>query len=218
MEIKLEMKCPIASLILLAGIYLAGCSLTQPVPSATVPPAASTPLRATATITRTPRPTPLPTYTRTATATISPSPTPVPEGIFALKFYPPTAMRYDPQTWRDRSEYDNSAMMVNHLQARNLKTCTIGPMGPSGFFPLPDKTIQLGENSFGVTLLDPAETADPQKQTAVYINSGLLADYAIVLAVTADQAQWAACQPLAEEVLATLHLAPGNGPSMLTPP
>lgn len=203
------MKIQNMCLILLAVIGLAACSPPDPV-SPTALPSDTTALPVvTATVTRTLRPTPLPTYTLTSTLLPTLTPTVVPEGTFALKFYPPTVLNYDPQTWVDRSEYDNVDRMINFLQARNLGSCTVSVMGPSGFGPPTDNQVVLGKNEFSVATLDETDSTIADRLSAAYFQYGVLEDYTIVLMVTASRAEWVACQSMAEEVLESLHLASG---------
>lgn len=95
------------------------------------------------------RPTPL-QPTRPATATPTVASTQPPEGVFALQFYPPLVLEYDTAVWNDASEYNNPVMMVNYLQHREMPSCSIGVMGPSGFYPAPMQRQIVGEIEYDV--------------------------------------------------------------------
>jgi hypothetical protein len=133
--------------------------------------------------------------------------TPVPPGVFLLKFYPPLVMAYDMMLWTDESQYENQAKMINYLQAQNIETCTVGPIGPSGFYPYPDETVQLNEVRYQVKTL---ERPNIGVITTYYFEDNSLSgyDYDIgipVLEIQASPGEWKQCITQAEEVLATLH-------------
>ena len=186
------------------SFMISGCA-RQPAPN---PGTLVTPFNgATASVTSTISPTKPPTVTVTATSTL------VPAGVFALKFYPPLIMNYDFSVWKDESQYDNNSMMVNFLQAQNLSTCMIGPIGPSGHFPSPDAIIMLGKIHYefssmqssvdgmmiGVYIVD--SSVDPSQTLPGYDSIHGLPK----LNVIANALEWEQCKDLAEGVLATLH-------------
>ena len=186
------------------SFMISGCA-RQPAPN---PGTLVTPFNgATASVTSTISPTKPPTVTVTATSTL------VPAGVFALKFYPPLIMNYDFSVWKDESQYDNNSMMVNFLQAQNLSTCMIGPIGPSGHFPSPDAIIMLGKIHYefssmqssvdgmmiGVYIVD--SSVDPSQTLPGYDSIHGLPK----LNVIASALEWEQCKDLAEGVLATLH-------------
>lgn len=69
---------------------------------------------------------------------------------FELYFYRPLVVDYDPEVWEDRSEPENTEMMVNYLQHRQLESCTIGVRGPSGFYPEDMQEVTLGDITYQV--------------------------------------------------------------------
>ncbi|MEJ2707018.1 MAG: hypothetical protein P8074_05325 [Anaerolineales bacterium] len=133
--------------------------------------------------------------------------TPVPTGVFTLMYYQPLIMEYDSSEWRDDSQYTNSDTIVNYLQSRKLETCTIGTMGPSGFFPLPDEIVQLGDVEYQVK----TNKDIPKDSVFVYyFENNSLAGYnydngIAVLVVQASLGEWNNCISNAEKILATLH-------------
>lgn len=137
------------------------------------------------------------------------TPTPVPAGMFALAFYPPLIVNYDPSEWKDESRYADNKSMTNFLQARRLSTCTIGVQGPTDFNgPQPEFVLErLGDIRYSVIFLG----EDPQSVvSAWYIEDQSLADYNYaaglpIFAVQASASEWDACKALAEKVLFTLH-------------
>lgn len=153
-----------------------------------------------------------------ATATLPPtaaplaSPTPAstqpPEGIFALKFYPPLVLEYDPTAWSDASEYNNPLMMVNFLQHRALQSCSIGVMGPSGFYPSPMQPQTVGEIEYDTFRQEGVQSGQTNiyyfaldaSLTEIHNTAGIP-----ILVVQAYPAEIDLCQADAEIVLATLR-------------
>jgi hypothetical protein len=136
------------------------------------------------------------------------TPTPLPPGIFALKFYPPLIMSYDPSVWMDKSRYTDYKFMVNYLQASNLKTCQIGVVGPSGNFPADAKPVWVGKVEYFYSL---SEVGTPGMTGALYIENQSLSkfDYTDglpVLMITASKPEWDRCKVLGEVVLSTLRV------------
>jgi hypothetical protein len=133
--------------------------------------------------------------------------TPVPPGVFVLEFYPPLVMDYDITLWTDESQYENQAKMINYLQAQNLDTCTIGPIGPSGFYPSPDEIVQLNGVRYQVKTL--ADTPHGFVSTFYFKDaslSGYDSDTRIpVLELLANPDELKQCKNRAEIVLANLH-------------
>lgn len=142
----------------------------------------------------------------TFTDTITPSPTLPPAGVFAIKFYPPLVLDYPTELWLDKSEYDNPQMMVNYLQNKELKTCTIGPMGASGYYPENMKDITLGNIHYQV-LLD-QKTTDGKAVSYYFANIAVENEGGIPhFAVLSSQTEAKKCKAAAEEVFATLSQA-----------
>lgn len=139
--------------------------------------------------------------------------TPVPTGVFALLFYPPLIMNYDPSMWKDESQYIDRSVMVNYLQAKNLTTCTIGVQGPTDFNdPLSSEIILLDGINFSI--LSFSETSSDFVNRAYLADQSLVgfdyANYGLpVFWISAKSTEWNECQEFAEEVLATLH-SPSN--------
>jgi hypothetical protein len=69
---------------------------------------------------------------------------------FELYFYRPLVIDYNLALWEDRSEPDNKEKMVNYLQHRVLKSCTVGVRGPSGFYPTDMPDVTLGDITYQV--------------------------------------------------------------------
>jgi hypothetical protein len=133
--------------------------------------------------------------------------TQVPAGVFVLKFYPPLVLDYDITLWTDESQYENQAKTINYLQAKNLETCTIGPIGPSGFYPFPDEIVQLNGVNYQVKTLERPRVGFV---STYYFEDNSLTGYdydigIIVLEVQASPDEWSQCKNQAEIVLATLH-------------
>lgn len=136
------------------------------------------------------------------------TPTPVPLGVFALKFYPPLIMSYDPALWRDESRYTDYMFMFNYLQASNLKTCQIGVVGPSGNFPADAKLVRLGNVGYWYAL---SEISTPGMTGALYIENQSLSNFDYtdglpVLMISASKPEWDRCKVLGEVVLSTLRV------------
>jgi hypothetical protein len=142
----------------------------------------------------------------TPTDTVTPSPTLPPAGIFAIKFYPPLVLDYPTEQWIDKSEYDNTQRMVNYLHYRELKTCTIGPRGASGFYPENMDEITLGNIRYQV-LLD-QKTTDGNAISFYFANIEVKNEGGIPhFDVSSSLAEAEKCRTAAEEVLATLRRA-----------
>jgi hypothetical protein len=137
--------------------------------------------------------------------------TPVPPGTFALKFYPPLIMEYDTSEWTDESRYEDTRFMGNYLQTNKIETsCSIGVRGPTDFNGTPPVfvPVQLGDISYSVIF---RENTQPGDKSAWYIENQSLIGYDYspglpILTVQASASDWDRCQPLAEEVLATLRV------------
>jgi len=200
-----------AQAVLLLALLLAACSAAITPPPTTAPTQASTdspsPPAATSTPTRrsTPRqPTQPPTHTPTV------APTPVPEGVFAVQYYPPLILVYDPEPWVDRSEYGNPEKLLagNFLEHTRIEGCTIGVQGASGFYPENMRPVTLGDLYYEVY-----ESSGETVQTAYRAYFALDPAFANVSAgipifgVRAGLPKAAACWDAAEAVLATLRLA-----------
>jgi len=160
----------------------------------------------------TPSQTPKVTLTHVPSITFTNTPTDVPVGIFALKFYPPLVMEYDPSLWEDKSEYTNPDWMINYLRSRSLEKCLIGVQGPTDFNdPIEFTDIQLGSISYSMTKF---ENSDLGEVGAMYIEKQSLVgyDYAPGLpipTIASSLTEWEVRKLLAEEVLATLR-SPSN--------
>lgn len=140
----------------------------------------------------------------TPTDTITPSSALPPAGVFVIKFYPPLVLDYSTELWLDKSEYDNTQMMVNYLQNKELKTCNIGPMGASGYYPENMKDITLGNIHYQV-ILD-QKTTDGN---AVSVYFADIQNEAGIphFSVQSSTAEAKRCGAAAEAVLATLRQA-----------
>jgi hypothetical protein len=155
----------------------------------------------------------IPTRTNTLIITLEIFPTstitqtPVPLGIFPLLFYPPLVMNYDPSAWEDKSHYTDLSVIVNHLENRNLTTCKLGVIGPSGNFPTPSEIIYLGKARYQVTIY---EHQTPGKITALYVEDKPLPGYdhgigTPVLMIEASLSEWSDCKKVTEKILSTIH-------------
>lgn len=136
------------------------------------------------------------------------TPTPVPPGIFALKFYPPLIMNYDPSVWKDGSRYTDYKFMVNYLEALIMKTCQIGTVGPSGNFPPDAKPVWIGKVEY---FYSPVEVDTPGMTGALYIENQSVSNFDYtdglpVLMITASKSEWDQCKALGESVLSTLRV------------
>jgi hypothetical protein len=209
MILKSQLK--IALTIFLIVLFLGqGC-----VGNATVMPSL---VPSTTTITPTATKTSKPTHTLRPSVTQTITVTPVPPGVFVLFFYVPLVMNYDPSIWVDKSNYTEwgenqkpieGIIIENYLQALNLKLCQIGMVGPSGFFPSPEKIIRLGNVRFQFSTLENNEFG---VKIGHYIEDQSLANYNYdryglpVMQITAKPSEWEECRALGEEVLATLYV------------
>jgi hypothetical protein len=155
--------------------------------------------------------TPIATITRIPSKTPTATPTPDPAGVFSLKFYPPLIMDYDPALWENKSEPANPDWMINYLQSREMDTCQIGVVGPSGNFPPQLEVVTFGNVRY---LLSKSEVIVNELIYALFFEDQSLKEFDYsnglpVLSLNASPADWFACMGLAEEVLATLH-SPSN--------
>lgn len=203
------MKKLIYPLLFCIALFSACSSPNQLQPTLSVQFSPSPPM----TKTSTPEPTFIPTDTAalpspTPTETITPSPTFPPAGIFAIKFYPPLVLDYPTDQWVDKSEYNNLQMMVNFLQNRELESCVIGPMGPSGFWPESTIDKRLGSIDYQAQLDQKTDTGDwISYYFAISAPAGII-DNEIGTAhffVKSNPAEAKKCRVAAEDVLATLH-------------
>lgn len=139
---------------------------------------------------------------RNSTATTKTVYTPIPDGVFVLMFYPPFVMDYDDQLWIDKSEYDNSEMMINYLQNQKLKDCIISVQGPSGFYPSDMGSISLGEIIYQVYTQNSLD-----KIITFYFPQNLTTSEGNVpiLIVQAKSAEVNECKTEAEKVLSSLR-------------
>jgi hypothetical protein len=138
------------------------------------------------------------------------TPTPVPPGVFALVFYPPLIMKYDPSEWKDESRYTDKKNMMNFLQSRRLSTCVIGVQGPTDFNDPQIKfvPVQLGDIRYSFVFW--GETSK-SILSAWYIEDQSLSEYDYlrglpILGIQANVSEWDACKNLAEKVLSTLRV------------
>lgn len=142
---------------------------------------------------------------------VAPTAIPVPDlipGMFALQYYPPLVMEYDPEAWMDKSEPGNKQAYVNFLQSKELGSCTIGVNLPSGWGDYPHETVQLGHVNYTVYTFGDSPSS-PGQITAIYFANQLVgADYRIGIPmpmISASNAEWNRCKMLGEVVLATLR-------------
>ena len=150
------------------------------------------------------------TFTVAPTDSPTTTVTPVPPGVFALLFYSPLVLDYDPSVWKDTSNYTDTSMIVNNLQSRDLPTCTLGPQGASGNYPPADEIVKLGNIQYEFS----SEVSEVTGEViALYIlNSEIEGDNPnnglTKINVFASQSEWEQCKLLAEEVLSSLHASP----------
>jgi hypothetical protein len=153
----------------------------------------------------------IPTKTTTFTPpppTPTPGPTTPPAGTFAIKFYPPLVLDYPTDQWIDKSEYDNTQMMINFLQNSELMTCTINPMGPSGFYPDNMQEINLGGIRYQILLNQHLTNGTVANYYFAFITYKGIGEHLPGLphfAVQSSPTEADKCRTTAEEVLATLH-------------
>jgi hypothetical protein len=146
----------------------------------------------------------------TSTETSTPSPTPPPAGVFAIKFNPPLVLDYSTDQWIDKTEYVNTEKMVNTLQYRELESCSIGPMGPSGFYPDKMKEVRLGSIDYQIL---PDQKTTGGNAVSYYFalrtsNGSIENDVGIAhFSVQSSPAESKQCRAAAEEVLGTLRRA-----------
>jgi hypothetical protein len=149
------------------------------------------------------------TITRIPSQTPTITPSPVPSGVFALKFYPPLIMNYDPDVWVDKSEYTNTDWMINYLQSISLITCKIGVQGPTDFNgPVTWEEVQIGELKFSIPKFEQTDTSG--LMSAMYLENGSLEGYDYIPGIPipviiSSSEEWTACKAIAEDVLKTLH-------------
>jgi hypothetical protein len=150
-----------------------------------------------------------PTTTPTPPAnTIIPSATNPPVGIFAIEFYPPLVFDYQTDQWIDKSDYGNKEEIINYLQNIDVKTCTINPMGASGFYPENMKKIYLGSIRYQILLNQSLTTGNVVNYYFALSSSiGSIESQAGVphFAVQSSSIESEKCIIAAEKVLATLH-------------
>lgn len=155
-----------------------------------------------------------PNLTQTPTLTVSPTATPVPAGIFPLlyDFYQPLVMGYDITQWEDMTLYDAPIPMQSHaLQSLKLASCRIGVQGATEFndpSAYKSEAIKLANVSYEVKIF-PANTEEIV--IAYYLEKHSIGGFNYengvpLLAVSSKQDEWEECRPLADTVLATIHL------------
>jgi hypothetical protein len=88
-----------------------------------------------------------------------------------------------------------------------MDTCTIGTIGPSGFYPPPDEIVQLNEVRFQVKTLERPKVVII---TTYYFEDNSLSGFDYdngfpVLEAQASPGEWEQCKTQAEKVLTTLH-------------
>jgi hypothetical protein len=152
------------------------------------------------------------TITADNVSTLQPfSPTTVPSGVFAILFYPPLVMDYDPSKWDDKSEYTDRSIIVNYLQAKELSTCRVGIQGPTGFYGThKTEDIILGGVYYTILLLPDSFSSD--YVFLFYLEGKSLSGYNYelhglpVFGIGSIPSEWEECNKLGEEVLSTLHV------------
>lgn len=214
--------------VILAAVFtvllFTGCAAqpsTVDMPDATQPPTleavASATLLPTATITLAPEATStdIPSPTEAPTEAVTPEPTYVPAGTFAVLYYKPLVLNYDPAVWQDVSLYRfTHRRIVNYLLAKGTSTCRIDIQGPSGFTSSEEGYTQ-GEKQLGDITYKTLESSQPTaNKMTFYFAEGEIASYdsaigAPILVISANEEEWETCKTAGEEVLGTLH-APAN--------
>jgi hypothetical protein len=117
---------------------------------------------------------------------------------------------YQPDQWIDTSEYGNAGMVLNYLQNKALKTCTIGTRGASGWYPDGMEEIILGTIHYQA-LLD--QKISPGEVITVYFaenapKGSIENEVGIpIFEVKSNTTEAKKCRAAAEEVLATLRRA-----------
>jgi len=184
-----------------------------------VPPVSSTPALANLTdpVTSTATDLSTPAKTPTPASPASLTLTPVLPGNFVLFYYPLLIMNYDASIWEDRSNYTEwganlnpvpGALIQNYLQAVQFKSCQIGVIGPSGYFPPTEEVVELGDVRYQ---LSTSENQERGVRIAHYIEDHSLTRYNYdqyglpVLEIAANPAEWNECKTLGEGVLSTLR-------------
>lgn len=127
--------------------------------------------------------------------TVSATITPAPPGTYALFFYSPLVMNYDPLIWE----------IKNGLRIKKLTSCFIGEQGPTDFNGThSEQIVRLGEINY--TVLSFPESS-PEYISHVYLADPSLATETglPVFWVGAKSDEWNECKKLAEDVLSTLH-------------
>lgn len=154
------------------------------------------------------------------TETVTPQPTLPPTGVFAIKFYPPLVLEYPPEQWLDQSEYHNTQRMVNYLQHKALESCTINPMGPSGFWPEDMVDLRLGSIDYQVQLDQKLTTGEWVSYYFAISAPGIIDDEigVPVFSVVSAPADAEKCRAAAEAVLATLAPASRQSTGSSVPP
>jgi hypothetical protein len=140
--------------------------------------------------------------------------TPVPSGTFVLLLYPPLVLDYDPSLWVDQSDYNpNPPMLKNSLQSRTRTSCGLWILAHSGFSPIPDETVVLGNGRYLVASFDDMV---PGEIHAFYFEDEAIPNFEYekygipVLQLGAVESEWQDCRRLGEELIATIHLPLGN--------
>ena len=110
----------------------------------------------------------------------------------------------------DKSEYGNTKMMINFLQHSVLESCTIGPMGPSGFWPEDMSDKKLGSITYQVQYDQITSTGESVSYYFAISSTGARIDNDTGIAhfsVISNPSQAEGCKAAAEDVLATLRRA-----------
>lgn len=135
------------------------------------------------------------------------TPTQVPAGLFLVQNYMPLSLDYDTSLWVDKSEYSNTETRMNHLQSKQMNSCILGPIGASGFYPSPDRIVDLNGNQYEVV-----EVRTQQDRVVIYyfaisVIDGYDSEISIpVFNVIANASELHECVRIAEDVLSTLHV------------
>lgn len=154
--------------------------------------------------------------TKTPIMTLSPfsintiTPTTVPLGVFAIMFYPPLVLDYEPSRWEDKSKYDDRSIIVNHLQAKELPTCILWIQGPTGFYDVKESEDILLQN-ISYTKLTLPESFSPDYSSVYYLAKNSFSGYngelygLPVFGIGSISSEWEECKGLGEKVLSTLR-------------
>jgi len=122
--------------------------------------------------------------------------TPAPAGVFVFYFYAPLIMNYDPSLWKIKDGV---------LQAKDLTSCSIAEQGPTDFNrPHAKKVKQLG--SIKYTMISFPDSPADRVQLLYMADQALATDSELpIFWASANLGEWDRCQPIAEEVMSTLH-------------